>query len=241
MVGFNTLLSLLSLALPLVSSHGIVSNPFAEFKANVMHTTYVAEIQAFLPGKFNGSPQNNAANFNKAFKAQSKYKTLRALLDQHGPDCGNTLTNVARKEIPSNGKMTFQNPDTGEGFILSHTGPCEVWLDNKRVFQNDDCATNFPAKPAANLPVDYSSCGAKGCMLRFYWIALHSPRWQVYKNCVPLLGYGQKPAKKPTVPMWGQCGGRAYIGYTTCVSGTRCTRINDGYFQCRPNRLLRDE
>ncbi|EQC24659.1 hypothetical protein SDRG_17448 [Saprolegnia diclina VS20] len=101
--------------------------------------------------------------------------------------------------------MTWQNPDTGEGFIPSHTGPCEVWLDNKRVFQNDDCATNFGDKPAAHLPVDYSSCAGDGCMLRFYWIALHQPEWQVYKNCVPLQGNGQNPGPAPQPNSGGQC------------------------------------
>ncbi|EQC24789.1 hypothetical protein SDRG_17317, partial [Saprolegnia diclina VS20] len=116
------------------------------------------------------------------------------MLDPQGPDCGNTLTTGAKKSIPSDGTMTWQNPDTGEGFVPSHTGPCEVWLDDKRVFQNDDCATNFPAKPAAHLPIDYSSCSGDGCMLRFYWLALHEPMWQVYKNCVPLEGNGEKPS-----------------------------------------------
>ncbi|EQC26776.1 hypothetical protein SDRG_15426 [Saprolegnia diclina VS20] len=179
----------------------------AEFIPDVMRTTYVATIQAFLPGKFDDSPATNVANFNKAFAAQSQYKTLRDLLDLSGPDCGNTRTNVAPKPIPSDGMMTWQNPDTGEGFIPSHTGPCEIWLDNNRVFQNDNCATNFPTAPAARLPVDYTKCGPNGCMLRFYWLALHQPQWQVYKNCVPLQGNEQgstptvapAPATTPTV------------------------------------------
>ncbi|KDO29253.1 hypothetical protein SPRG_22161 [Saprolegnia parasitica CBS 223.65] len=271
MVGFNAVVSLFALAAPLVAGHGIISNPLAEFTPNVMRTTYVTRIQANFPGKFDDSPQTNVANFNKAFKAQTQFKTLRDMLDPQGPDCGNTLTNGAKKAIPTNGMMTWQNPDTGEGFIPSHTGPCEVWIDNKRVFQNDDCATNFPAKPAANLPVDYSSCGANGCMLRFYWLALHEPMWQVYKNCVPLKGNGQQPTSAPkptakpvnptpkpvnptpkpvnpttkpttkpmskpsgTVAVWGQCGGKDYNGATACVSGTRCEKQNDYYYQCRP-------
>ncbi|EQC33678.1 hypothetical protein SDRG_08782 [Saprolegnia diclina VS20] len=198
--------TLLALAAPLISGHGIVSNPPAEFRSDVMRTKYVATIQANFPGKFDDSPQTNVANFNKAFKAQSQFKTLRDMLDPHGPDCGYTLTNVDKKAIPGNGQMTWKNPDTGEGFIPSHKGPCEVWIDNERVFQNDDCATNFPQSPEVNLPVDYSSCGANGCMLRFYWLALHEPMWQVYKNCVPLKGNGQGPAPGPApLPNGGQC------------------------------------
>ncbi|OQR88619.1 hypothetical protein THRCLA_10202, partial [Thraustotheca clavata] len=171
-----------------IVGHGIVSNPPAEFDPSKMRTSYVATIQAFFPGKFDDSPQANVANFNAAFAAQTQYKTLRDLLDNYGPDCGYTYTNVAKKKIPDDNTMTWQNPDTNEGFVLSHTGPCEVWLDDKRVFQNNDCATNFPSKPAAHLPVDYSSCNGNECTLRFYWIAVHQAQWQVYKNCVPLQG-----------------------------------------------------
>ncbi|KDO30778.1 hypothetical protein SPRG_04679 [Saprolegnia parasitica CBS 223.65] len=192
--------SALLTSLALVAGHGIVTNPAAEFSPNVMRTNYVATIQANLPGKFDGSPQDNVAAFTSAFKAQSQFKTLRDMLEPQGPACGNSLPNASKKTIPSDGTMTWLNPDTGEGFISSHTGPCEVWLDDKRVFQNDDCPTNFPQKPAAHLPVDYSSCGGAGCMLRFYWLALHQPQWQVYsqlkqpvwnENCVPLQGNGQ--------------------------------------------------
>ncbi|OQS04091.1 hypothetical protein THRCLA_03633 [Thraustotheca clavata] len=180
------------LSLPVALGHGIVSNPPAEFDPSKMRTTYVATIQANLPGKFDGSPDANARAFSDAFKAQSTYKTLRDMLEPHGPSCGYSLTNVSKKPIPFDNTMTWQNPDSGEGFVSSHTGPCEVWLDDKLVFQNDNCATNFPSKPAAHLPVDYSSCSSNGCLLRFYWIALHQPLWQVYKNCVPLAGHGVK-------------------------------------------------
>ncbi|EQC34358.1 hypothetical protein SDRG_08129 [Saprolegnia diclina VS20] len=197
--------SALGISLALVAGHGIVSNPAAEFSPNVMRTTYVATIQANLPGKFDGSPQENVAAFTSAFKVQSQFKTLRDMLEPQGPACGNSLPNASKKTIPSDGAMTWRNPDTGEGFISSHTGPCEVWLDDKRVFQNDDCPTNFPQKPAAHLPVDYSSCAGDGCMLRFYWLALHQPQWQVYKNCVPLQGNGQAvkaiKADKPSPTM----------------------------------------
>ncbi|KDO26913.1 hypothetical protein SPRG_07627 [Saprolegnia parasitica CBS 223.65] len=236
--------TLLALAVPFISGHGVISSPLAEFAPNIMRTTYVAIIQAFLPGKFDDSPQTNVANFNKAFAAQTQYKTLRDLLDLHGPDCGNTLPNVAAKAIPSDGKMTWKNPDTGEGFIPSHTGPCEIWLDSTRVFQNNDCATNFPAAPEARLPVDYTKCGPNGCLLRFYWLALHQPQWQVYKNCVPLQGndQGSAPAVAPaptTTPSsapslnGGQCSdvatGVDYFGNDVAnvyVSGTNQDKVS---------------
>ncbi|KFA69883.1 hypothetical protein S40285_09265 [Stachybotrys chlorohalonatus IBT 40285] len=33
---------------------------------------------------------------------------------------------------------------------------------------------------------------------------------------------------------WQQCGGVNWSGATTCISGYRCSRINDFYFQCIP-------
>jgi hypothetical protein len=62
-------------------------------------------------------------------------------------------------------------------------GTCEVWLDKKRVFYNDNCdncAAAFPENPA-KIPIDFSSCKEK-CALRFFWLALHEPMWQVYRN-----------------------------------------------------------
>ncbi|RHY61863.1 hypothetical protein DYB30_000181 [Aphanomyces astaci] len=163
----------------MVAGHGIMSVPKAEFDPTVMRTTYVATIQANFPGKFNDSPDKNVAAFNKAFRDQQAtgFKTLRAMLDPQGPDCGYSKLDVPAKPIPSDGNVVWQNPDSGEGFVPSHT----IWLDNTRVFQNDDCATNFPEKPAAHLPVDFASC-VGSCTIRFYWIALHQDLWQVYST-----------------------------------------------------------
>jgi len=165
-----------------VSGHGYLTSPLAEFVPGVMETSYITRFQANFPGKFDDSPANNVKTFTAAFNQQTQFKTLRDMLASYGSECGNTIKDATAKEIPSDGMLTWQNVDTGEGFIPSHTGPCEVWLDDKRVFQGDDCATQFPSKPAAHIPIDYSSCGSNGCVLRFYWLAIHEPMWQVYSK-----------------------------------------------------------
>ncbi|DAZ92810.1 TPA: hypothetical protein N0F65_012629 [Lagenidium giganteum] len=182
-----------------VLAHGFVAKPQTEFLPGTMKTTYVTTFKYEFEGKFDDNPQANCDTFTKAFKA-SQYKTLRDMLKNRGSECGNSDPNASPKPIPQDGIVTFQNPDTGEGFVPSHTGPCEIWLDDKRVFSDDNCAGHYPDKPAAHLKVDFSSC-TKNCMLRFYWLALHEPQWQVYKNCVPLIGTGRDTPSMPPAPV----------------------------------------
>ncbi|GLD97789.1 hypothetical protein PINS_up006486 [Pythium insidiosum] len=179
------------LSLSHTDAHGILTTPKAEFQPNVMRTKYVETVAgtSIFPGKkFDDSPQANVATFTQSFK-ESQYKTLRDLVKDKGAECGFTISDGAPQPVPQDGVVVWQNPDTNEGFVPSHTGPCEIWLDDKRVFSDENCAARFPTHPQAKIPVDFSSCQGK-CMLRFYWLALHEPMWQVYKNCVPLAGQG---------------------------------------------------
>ncbi|KAL3663487.1 hypothetical protein V7S43_011375 [Phytophthora oleae] len=57
------------------------------------------------------------------------------------------------------------------------------------VFHYDDCVAEFPSYPA-KIPTDYSSCKGDKCLFVFYWLALHSPEWQIYKQCVPISNGG---------------------------------------------------
>lgn len=57
-------------------------------------------------------------------------------------------------------------------------GPCELWIDDTRVWHYDDCRGSFPEYPA-KIPTDYSACKGN-CLVSFYWLALHSPQWQIY-------------------------------------------------------------
>ncbi|TMW68711.1 hypothetical protein Poli38472_006179 [Pythium oligandrum] len=75
-------------------------------------------------------------------------------------------------------------PELGLGFVRSHACPCEVWIDNIKVLHEDNCVKKYPGVPAS-IPVDYSKC--KGtCILKFCWLALHEPKWEVHKNCVKI-------------------------------------------------------
>ncbi|TMW61636.1 hypothetical protein Poli38472_010699 [Pythium oligandrum] len=182
-----------------VAGHGFVNSPMAEFNANVMKTNYVETIDAnsVFQGKFDDNPAANAATFTAAFKA-SQYKTLQDLVLDKGAPCGFTNPNASPKEIPQDGTLVWKNPDTGEGFIPSHTGPCEAWIDDKMIFHDDDCATHYAGNPEARIKMDFSSCNGK-CTLKFYWLALHEPKWQVYKNCIPMQGAYNAPAPTPSM------------------------------------------
>lgn len=173
-----------------VQAHGYISYPAATFKDNTIATTYNARFNAtqtraaFKGLKWDDSPDNNLATFTKAFKA-SGYKSLRAMVNGFVPTCGNSRTDVTAKSVKGYTSMKWQNDQEGVGFIKSHSGPCEVWIGDKRVLQSDDCRTTYPTYPAV-LPVNYAYCKTTTCTLMFYWLALHEPMWQIYKQCVPI-------------------------------------------------------
>jgi hypothetical protein len=175
-------------------AHGYVSSPKSTTTGGGSYTSFSAEFTAAEVGNaafngkpFNRSPQQNAQEFTTAFKA-SGIKDLKTIIDAKVPGCGNTNPNGAVQDVSNLKTMDFQNNEYKEGFLGSHEGPCEVWIDNTRVFQNDDCAKNYKSYPA-KLPVDYSKCSGT-CRLTFYWLALHSQKWQAYKYCVPIKNGG---------------------------------------------------
>jgi len=105
--------------------------------------------------------------------------------------CGNTKPDGAAQPIPSDGLVKWLGNDGG-GF--THTGPCEIYLDDKMVLHSDDCEDEFPGGPndsgvTSDMPIDYSSCNGK-CTLTIYWLAFQNAQWQAYVNCVPLEGSG---------------------------------------------------
>ncbi|CAI5736746.1 unnamed protein product [Peronospora farinosa] len=122
----------------------------------------------------------------KKLRAANNYKDVRSLMDGnplYGKDCGHTDPKAKPVPPPSNGQATFSRP-------IGHSGPCELWLNNKRVFYSDDCQSSHP--DGIFKPVDYSLCGSNSCILRFYWLALQrkgkNTVWQAYKNCINILG-----------------------------------------------------
>lgn len=189
----------LALAAQQVSAHGYISSPAAKFQPGVMTTNYVKIITesvnpAFAGKKWNDNPEANTKMFTSAF-ANAGYDSLRDMLDDAVPGCGFTLTDGTPVDVSSLKSMKWQNDQEQKGFIDSHHGPCELWIDDTKIMHSDDCKAEFPAYPA-EIPVDYSVCKGK-CQLTFYWLALHEPNWQIYKQCVPIQNGSGSGASTP--------------------------------------------
>ncbi|ETP25843.1 hypothetical protein F441_01324 [Phytophthora nicotianae CJ01A1] len=175
-----------------VQGHGYISKPKATYEPNTIYTTYNALTTAsinkgFDGGHYNWSPTQNAQAFTDHWNATG-YKSLRDMLDPIAPDYGHSLKTATPVDVSGYTEMWWQNDEYKEGFIASHEGPCEAWIDDTRIFHYDNCAAQFKSYPA-KIPADYSSC--KGdCLFAFYWLALHEPNWQIYKQCVPITNNG---------------------------------------------------
>ncbi|KAG6951814.1 hypothetical protein JG687_00013365 [Phytophthora cactorum] len=175
-----------------VKGHGYMSVPKVEFTFNGDTTQYMATIDSStsgFTGNFGQSPTDNTANFNKGFAA-SKYSSLKEFMTDKmvlvskdfTKECGYTNPDETPQPVPET--YVEWSHGSGEGFTSSHEGPCEVWCDDTRVFKDDNCPKNFPTAPA-KLPYDHDACLGSS-RLTIYWIALHSPSWQVYINCAAL-------------------------------------------------------
>uniref|UniRef100_K3W978 Uncharacterized protein n=1 Tax=Globisporangium ultimum (strain ATCC 200006 / CBS 805.95 / DAOM BR144) TaxID=431595 RepID=K3W978_GLOUD len=135
---------------------------------------------------FGTDPLSNTNAYLKAFKAQTKYKSLKDLAMSDAQkvesgatkECGFSDVNGTPQPLPD----TVQ----WDRFDNSHMGPCEVWCDDVMVFQDDNCSVNIPEVPAV-LKYDKAKCVGKK-MLTSFWIALHVPTWQIYTNCAPIAG-----------------------------------------------------
>ncbi|TMW62470.1 hypothetical protein Poli38472_005088 [Pythium oligandrum] len=180
--------------LPQVDAHGYISLPAASYGNSYTKTNYDALISAgvnpaFSGRKWNGSPEANAQQFTEAFHAGG-FSSLKALLDPAAPGCGNSRLDVPPVDVSSLSVMQFRNDEEQKGFIDSHHGPCEAWIDGTRVFHSDDCRAQFSGYPAS-IPINYGACHGK-CTLTFYWLAVHEAQWQVYKQCVPIQNGGTR-------------------------------------------------
>ncbi|ETV73954.1 hypothetical protein H257_11271 [Aphanomyces astaci] len=187
-----------------VHSHGALLDPLPTWNTPYSDTSQFCgtmEGPSVLPGAaYNTSPQDNAAAFTRQFQASS-FKTLRDLVLANPSTCGScgiTNPNGTPRQINADGTVKWAHGS--EGFISSHEGPCEVWCDTDRVFQNDNCARN-----AANgiVKIDVAKC-KRAIHLVVYWLALHVPTWQIYLNCVRLAGDGGAAAPTPSNPQSAQ-------------------------------------
>jgi hypothetical protein len=172
--------------------HGYISQPKASYEPNTVYTSdnalTTASINAgFNGGKYDGSPADNAKAFTDHWNATG-YKSLREMVDPIAPDFGKSLKTAAPVDVTGYTEISWQNDEYKEGFIASHSGPCEAWIDDVRVFHYDNCAAEFTTYPA-KIPTDYSSCKDE-CFFSFYWLALHEPNWQIYKQGVPITNSG---------------------------------------------------
>ncbi|KAG7386718.1 hypothetical protein PHYPSEUDO_015313 [Phytophthora pseudosyringae] len=175
-----------------VRGHGYLSFPAAVYRDPYTATSFVKTVTesvepvAFGGKKWNDSPERNAAMFASAFHNCSSYSSLREMLDPVVPGCGNTRADAPPVNVTDTSEVRWQNDQEQRGFVDSHHGPCEVWVDDRRALHNDDCRAAFPLYPA-RLPVDYDALCAGECRLTFYWLALHEPAWQVYKACASIV------------------------------------------------------
>uniref|UniRef100_K3WLN6 Uncharacterized protein n=1 Tax=Globisporangium ultimum (strain ATCC 200006 / CBS 805.95 / DAOM BR144) TaxID=431595 RepID=K3WLN6_GLOUD len=178
----------LAAMMPSTDAHGYIAFPPAQYKDPATATNYNAIITAsintaFAGKKWDDNPTANTKTFTAAFK-KSGYTSLKQMLDKKVPGCQNSRTDFTPIKTKTYKTMEWQNDWEHKGFIDSHHGPCEIWLNNTRVLHNDDCVATYTTYPAV-LPVNYSVCKGN-CILTFYWLALHEPNWQIYKHCVPV-------------------------------------------------------
>ncbi|GMF36991.1 unnamed protein product [Phytophthora fragariaefolia] len=182
-----------ALMLSSADAHGYLGLPAVTFPNDVDKTQFVATIESSasgFSGSFSGSPAENTAAFSVAFNS-SKYTSLKEFVTDLGQivasganiECGLTDPNETPQSVPN--ELEWVHSDT-EGFTSSHEGPCEAWCDNTRVFQDTDCAAHFTTAPA-KMPYNKAGCAGAN-RLTFYWLALHSPTWQVYVDCAALEG-----------------------------------------------------
>uniref|UniRef100_H3GNJ1 Uncharacterized protein n=1 Tax=Phytophthora ramorum TaxID=164328 RepID=H3GNJ1_PHYRM len=189
---FSAMLAMLAALAATANAHGYLSDPAVTFLTTNDPTQFIATIEATasgFSGTFNGAPADNTAAFTTAFESSS-YSSLKEFIDDKATitvtdatlTCGACDPDETAQPLPET-YVEWAHSDS-EGFTASHEGPCEVWCDDVRVFQDDDCAADFTTAPA-QLPYDHDACLGSS-VLTFYWLALHSSTWQVYVNCAPL-------------------------------------------------------
>ncbi|KUF90211.1 Enoyl-CoA delta isomerase 2 [Phytophthora nicotianae] len=165
-----------------VNGHGYMTEPAVTFlSSSTDNTQFIATIESLTA--------DNTAAFTTAFEASS-YTSLKELINDLATitvtdatlTCGSCDPDETAQPLPET--YVEWSHSSSEGFTSSHEGPCEVWCDDVRVFQDNDCAADYTSAPA-ELPYDRDACLGTST-LTFYWLALHSSTWQVYINCAPL-------------------------------------------------------
>ncbi|KAE9343821.1 hypothetical protein PR003_g8770 [Phytophthora rubi] len=190
---FASAAALLAATIPSADAHGYMLIPESQFKGSA-NSAWVVQIDpVWTSDKWDGNNPQSVDTF-KSLKSANNFKDLKTLMDDtsvYGADCGFTDPNGTPQPIPTDGKATFSR-------ALVHHGPCEIWLDDKKVLYEDDCFVKYGNENQdikSIFPIDYSSCSKGGCKeMRFYWLAFQGLNkktvWQSYKDCIPLKGSG---------------------------------------------------
>lgn len=189
----STLTALTSFQIAGVDAHGYLVKPVAEFLSTAGDITqYSATFKGtsvYPSGSFSAALTDNVKSFITNF-ADGQYSDIKTMIMKNqvvvsgaAADCG--FSTPMTKQTLSSSVWWGKNTDlTGEGFVESHEGPCEVWCDDVIVMQNTNCATAYnTAGKAAEVPIDNSKCSGAS-QFTFYWIAMHTNEWQVYSKCM---------------------------------------------------------
>ncbi|KAF1774986.1 hypothetical protein GQ600_25367 [Phytophthora cactorum] len=173
---------------PEADAHGNLKEPTATFQDGAPTVEWVTMIDNFWDIGSGGDQVGKFKTMAKEKGMSVKDVVLDMVKDKK---CGYTRTDVDPQPVPSDGKVKWLG-NGGGGF--THTGPCELYLDDKMVLHGDDCEEEFPggadgSNKMSEMPVDFASCNGK-CMLTIYWLAFQNEQWQAYVNCVPVQGSG---------------------------------------------------
>lgn len=176
-----------------INAHGYLSQPAATY-IGPEKTSYINTVDGnkIFPGvKWDDTP---LANTNELIKKinDGSFPDLKTFFSKYINGCPKNNLN---KAVSVNGLNSFkwQNDEEKKGFINTHDGPCEVWIDSKKIFSNTNCAKQYTEYPA-EVPIDYSSCSGT-CQFEFYWLAMHEYMWQMYKACATIKDASQNATK----------------------------------------------
>eukprot|EP00644_Phytophthora_capsici_P005591 jgi/Phyca11/97965/e_gw1.2.1038.1 len=195
-IALSSAIALVAFA-PDANAHGNLKQPEATFKDGAPTVEWVTLIDNYWDIGSGGDQVGKFKTMAKEKGMSVKDVVLDMVKDKK---CGYTRTDVDPQPIPSDGIVKWWG-NGGGGF--THTGPCEIYIDDKMVLHGDDCEDEFPggakgSDKMSEMSVDFSSCNGK-CTLTIYWLAFQNEQWQSYVNCVPLQGDGSATQTQTSV------------------------------------------
>ncbi|GAB9476878.1 hypothetical protein Gpo141_00013936 [Globisporangium polare] len=193
-----------------VDAHGTLAKPGLKFTGSAYAGDFSATVPQSVLKAQNGDnfqhypdpvmlQSQNAKAFDDAFKAQTKFTTLKDFILK------NQDMSKGRKSNPSTAECGFTDPTGGAvqtlpdqlewyGGGMNHPGPCEVWCDNEIVVPyTANCVATFPQ---GKIKYDKAKCTGKN-RLTLYWMSTLL-EWQVYIDCVKI---GTGTAAAATAPV----------------------------------------